>query len=589
MESEYSSSSFGGNGAGDDDDDDGPAFIGFDVSGAPPPPKDAFAFTSPLHSEDEDDDDQDYMRRAQRTLESILDEADAALFGETGPCSGPSDVSHVVECCEWQRSLGCFRVSGKAVASGGSAPPSGCDGGSGSDGDYDSESESDGGRMSDITPTHARPVSPSEHCTLPVALAASSLDLCAIGVALSPQLPSEAAVAAGVCEEVLAAHGTLRESIASHREWPRHDLFGLPNARRRDRSRGGKRSEDWLSRRLGLPPRTPALSIIDGVVHALVQRLWRTVVAPRLAAVPFAVARALLGLPQSPQSPPRPPLRPPDARPPIQGAAPMWPSSLPPRWSPQQTVAQPPSPLRHHSSPLLPPPALPVPLPAQQLMLPMPMRCCPGTGPAVVAVPRQPTLAGALVYQANYLHQPPTPMPPPPPQPPPSQPTPSPSNEALGSQALPHLPRAASRPLAPTVGTAAGGPRAAAPAPAAAGGGGQIMFAPAPTFEPPRGRGGVGRASVGGMAGGLRRAQSAATPGGFGGRARGNSAKPEPANARARAHPKSAATQRQPSLDSAVAAPAAAGGVPRVVRLPSINCRGRRVTSVVEQGAGTRT
>ena len=62
----------------------------------------------------------------------------------------------------------------------------------------------------------------------------------------------------------------------------------------RTRKLGRGRSEAWRLRRLGLPPREPAASLVDGVLSELLARVWDSLV-PRLSPLPLAVAREMHG------------------------------------------------------------------------------------------------------------------------------------------------------------------------------------------------------------------------------------------------------------------------------------------------------
>jgi hypothetical protein len=326
----------------DDDDDAGPTFI---VGGWSEEKRvaDAFSYMTCRQSEDDDEYDQAYARQTRRALASMLKEADAALFGEVAATS--SAPVHVVEAASWHQSLGCLRVTGHAPAAAAAAAASGgaaaaaaaADAGGGTDGDDDSggsdSDDGDGGEgtMARVT---AVPVTTERHCVLPVAVAARTLDLVVAGKAIAPTVPSESAVSSGACEEVFASHGVLEEPLATHHQ--RGDDGGeRPNPAASDK--GAK---------LGLPPRTPSLSITEGTVTRLLTRLWASIVVPNLPTLALLVARALLGLAPLPRSQQHQHEQTPACKP---GPAPPMPAASPP---PQRASA----PLLQHAPPLPPKP-----------------------------------------------------------------------------------------------------------------------------------------------------------------------------------------------------------------------------------------
>ena len=114
---QYGGGSFGGS---DDDDCDIPifGFDGGDGSGKPrSKPKDGFEYATPPASDADDDEyDASYAQQTRAALTRLIDQADAALFGDdllsTGKAASQADPAppHVAECHEWRSTLGCLRV-----------------------------------------------------------------------------------------------------------------------------------------------------------------------------------------------------------------------------------------------------------------------------------------------------------------------------------------------------------------------------------------------------------------------------------------------------------------------------------------------
>jgi len=156
-------------------------------------------------------------------------------------------------------------------------------------------------------------VAVSQHCVLSAALTASSLELSVQGqrMIVPPQReqPSSSAKAEeddtdAEVEELIACDGVLEEPIAAHIA---AEEEGDDDGHRADRRRGDRCSrptEAWVLQKYGLPPRTPPLAIKEAVVSLLLDRLWRSIVVPRLACVSNAAAR-MLEQQQQPQPPPQ--------------------------------------------------------------------------------------------------------------------------------------------------------------------------------------------------------------------------------------------------------------------------------------------
>ena len=292
----------------DEGSDEGPFIFDMTTTNGPAVPACAFGYMSLGNASDGGDDaeyDAEYANHTRVALEALLEQADAALFGEPLPHAS-STGPHVRECEQWRQSLGCLRVRGHTcpgAPSVGSEPTLQDTAAQLVGGGACRADESDG----DDEPSSG-PVGTAEHCVLEAALGASSLDLSVVGVAIAPRAADEAALAAGVAEEVFAAHGLLIEPIATDAsaaaasadaglaEGGTETAAAAAAAAAAARSHGGRRrrSEVWCHRRLGLPPRTPALAITENVLHALCERIWHSLV-PLLAPVTLAVARTLLG------------------------------------------------------------------------------------------------------------------------------------------------------------------------------------------------------------------------------------------------------------------------------------------------------
>ena len=257
-------------------DSDGPALFGFDFNdGRTAKPACAFGYTSHAGSDTEDDGaayDPEYARQTRTALESLLREADDALFGEAEPCGAAPP--HVLEGHQWHKAFGCMRARGAVHPA---LPVRSVTNEAAIDGDAACE---------DANGAAKSVVSTADHCVLRAALKASSVDISVVGSKVSAQPASADAAASGVCEELFAAHGVLSEPIATHHAEAR----GVRPSRQ-------QLSEGWCLRRLGLPPRAPAAAVAEGVIQQLLIRCWHAIM-PHLAAIPLLVAHRLLGIPQ---------------------------------------------------------------------------------------------------------------------------------------------------------------------------------------------------------------------------------------------------------------------------------------------------
>ena len=335
---QYGGGSFGGS---DDDDCDIPifGFDGGDGSGKPrSKPKDGFEYATPPASDADDDEyDASYAQQTRAALTRLIDQADAALFGDdllsTGKAASQADPAppHVAECHEWRSTLGCLRVCGTSLL-----PPPGdvssSDVGAQDGHAYDSESDGDdAGERGSNDNGHARAVAPEEHCVLGAALTAQSLELHVTGTTISmasyPRNPRKAnpsssstanATSHGATvveshhdypkgeeeeeeeeeEETLAVHGILSEALATHISRVGVRVGGSSSSSsdgsESDGQRRNRRSEGWLNLSLGLPPRSPRLAIAEGAVSQLVSYCWQQLIVPALSALPRLLARVLL-------------------------------------------------------------------------------------------------------------------------------------------------------------------------------------------------------------------------------------------------------------------------------------------------------
>lgn len=314
-----------GNYSDGDDEGDGPAFIGFDGGNDRNTTAigDGFGYITPTPSEPGDEEyDAAYARQTHEALKAMIDEADAALFGESA-ADDPNTPAHVAECHSWHRSLGCLRVRGVASTSGTSASAPMLGAGRLGDGEADGASDAslgDGYSSDGADPAAAvlcgRPasqvVSADEHCVLAAALPSTSLQLCVSGTTIvTPPVEPLSASSAGSSttvapeddgeEEIYASHGVLSESIEAHHDNQdgirEHDGGGGESSRghRSARARTRLHSEQWVASHLGLPPREPSLAMRTGALDLLLAKCWQRVVS-HLAELPMLVARHVLGV-----------------------------------------------------------------------------------------------------------------------------------------------------------------------------------------------------------------------------------------------------------------------------------------------------
>jgi len=211
--------------------------------------------------------DAEYETQMRKTLHALLDQADAELYNEGGESSAST------ECRRWRRGFCHLAVRGHA------APVS-----------------------VDHASAAAEPASSSsrvaDYCVLPVPCATASLELELVGRQCVPTPPQpelewdEDEAPPAHVEDVLAWHGVHEETLAAH-------VTGGPDA-----AAAGRREWSRL-RRFGLPPREPALALVDNVLSRLVQACWRAL-QPVLAKVPLVTARVLARLAPPPhaESPP---------------------------------------------------------------------------------------------------------------------------------------------------------------------------------------------------------------------------------------------------------------------------------------------
>ena len=176
--------------------------------------------------------DEEYETQMRQSLHALLEQADAELYNEGGGSSAET------ECRRWHRGFCHLAVRGHAAA----AP------------------------VAADTSAAVDPVSSSsrvaDYCVLPAACDASSVELELVGRQCVPTPPHaehewDAAPPAHV-EEVLARHGVHEETLAAH-------VSGGPDA-----ATAGRREWSRL-RRFGLPPREPALVLVESVLSRLVQ------------------------------------------------------------------------------------------------------------------------------------------------------------------------------------------------------------------------------------------------------------------------------------------------------------------------------
>ena len=334
-----------------DDDSDGPQFFGFDGNGGSnkPRPRDGFEYSTPGGSAASDDEyDAAYAKQTRRSLQRLLDEADAAMYRESaGFPPNPAAIAataaaapapHITEGQAWQSSLGCLRARGIAIS-----PPGAALRAHGGAASADSDEDEGFGRIGnsdddDDDRTDGRlstsPVAIHEHCALPAALSALSLDLTVLGKRIAPVAVTAEAEMAGTCEEVFAAHGTCSEGLAAHRD-DTGDVTtalaaagGAGTAADRGPRKRGVQSEEEVTSRLGLPPRSPRLAIPEGALQMVLARVWRERISPRLAGLCQLVAERLLG----------------EMGMPVGGRADSLPASDPPLQQPWPAACKPPHP-----------------------------------------------------------------------------------------------------------------------------------------------------------------------------------------------------------------------------------------------------
>ena len=234
-------------------DDDDCVFIDQSSAHAALTPFDALT----AGSDDGGDFGDEYETQMRQALHALLEQADAELYNEGG------GISTDTECRRWRRGFCHMAVRGRAAA----APVA-----------------------ADHAYTAVEPVSSSsraaDHCVLPVACAAASLELELVGrqcVPTAPQLELECGEAPPAhLEEVLAWHGVHEETLAAH-------VTGGPDAAAASRKEWSRLS------RFGLPPREPTLAMVDSVLSRLVTACWRAL-QPALAAVPRVTAHVLARL-----------------------------------------------------------------------------------------------------------------------------------------------------------------------------------------------------------------------------------------------------------------------------------------------------
>ena len=180
--------------------------------------------------------DEEYETQMRQSLHALLEQADAELYNEGGGSSAET------ECRRWHRGFCHLAVRGHAAA----AP------------------------VAADTSALVEPVSSSsrvaDYCVLPAACDASSVELELVGRQCVPTPPHaehewDAAPPPAHLEEVLAWHGVHEETLAAH-------VSGGPDA-----ATAGRREWSRL-RRFGLPPREPALVLVESVLSRLVQACW---------------------------------------------------------------------------------------------------------------------------------------------------------------------------------------------------------------------------------------------------------------------------------------------------------------------------
>ncbi|KAL1518464.1 hypothetical protein AB1Y20_002756 [Prymnesium parvum] len=203
------------------------------------------------------------------TVAALLEQADAALFGEPTAAAGP----HVAEARRWHSHGGFLRLRGVGVR-----PPARPH------------------AAASASPPHSASSPPAPHASHHAVLAAvlrHAADLRVEGHA-APLVRREAAeeeahAAEGVVkgeeeeeEEVYAAEGEVEEVLASH---------GASEGEAAARARLDAEKAARLAEKLGLPPRAPRLAVAAEVEAELAARCWEAVVggAPMIAAL---VARA---------------------------------------------------------------------------------------------------------------------------------------------------------------------------------------------------------------------------------------------------------------------------------------------------------
>ena len=201
-----------------------------------------------------DDDDEMYDDRSQLTLESVVNDMEAAFSEKVG-----------------KRQSLCVR--GATLMQN----PSELDDADNSEADDELEQR--------------RSLPASKYSVLSSALV-PAINLFVSGTSCSPQPPAEDAE-----EEVFASHGVQVEPMIV-------DCTSMtPGNASAFASGGGRRhTEVWVARHVGLPPREPSLAVTQHAREQLLARLWVSPIAQLLDIIPVLTARSLLScLPRASQ------------------------------------------------------------------------------------------------------------------------------------------------------------------------------------------------------------------------------------------------------------------------------------------------